>query len=403
MFMSSQTLLRSLYRRPAGEPRGLYRFFCVGILLIVVGGISTVMFGVRKQLWEFEGTPTVRESDRCKEQFADRKEREGKADERLKISEQRVVKLTESLKDASVSSFTDAPSALAFEKKLQPLLKRELDSLKVETIRGFLPHFIAGLLLAILISLTVARLAARQAYTALGGWARIAKSADWLLPYWFWVALIFGTHLSREVLTSILQTTDKSWFAWSSFCVSSGSWTLMLVPALGVAMVVAYPATILWHFSRASNPPLRLNKNDKDGQWGVGSYVLFLQTWAILSLAFVLLPGALWLRGFLNDPRFSGVYVLPGSILFVAILVISGRMILRAISIRRSYQIELGKLGETWQEIQDQKPPPDPTINFLGEHWWKLPSLIVGMFALLWLIVQQIGVADRLLEFIGLR
>lgn len=392
-----------LYRRPLGEPRGLYQLFQIGVFLILIGGLSTMLVGFRQGLWDFSGTPKFRNSRRCQAQLENRQFREAELNKRHEISKVRLDELEKALTEPHNPAYIGARAAISIEENVKAIIERDQKALKVETVRDFLPHFLVGFLLVILFALMAARFAGRQGLAAFGAWSRSGGLENWRKPYWSWVVLVFCTHTAREISTSILETENKSWFGWSSFCVSSDAWTLNLVPALGVAMLVAYPATILWHFGRSSNRPIRLDRGHQDGQWGVGSYVLFLQTWAILSLAFLLLPGALWLRAFLDDPRFSPAYLLPSIFLFASVLVISGRMIRNAIVIRRTYLDELKKLGTTWQEIQDKKPPPDPTINFLGEHWWKLPTVIAGMFALLWLIVEQIGVSDLLVKLTSLQ
>lgn len=384
-----------LYQRPSGEPKGPYGRFLFGVFLIIIGGVLTITIG----LWK--GPPTFRTSSRCREQQTDLQRRQEELNQRRKTSANRTVEFNKALSNPENPAFVGARTAISFEENLTRDFEREQKSLEVETLGAFLPLFAIGLLLVVLIALMAARLAAWQGLAAVGAWSRSGEW-KWRTPYWLAVVLVFGAHAAREIFTSILTTKDKSWFAWSSFCISSGAWGLMLVVALGFAMIVAYPATILWHFGSRSNRPTTLDWTHRDGQWGVGSYVLFLQTWAILSFVFLIVPVALWLKALINDPRLSRAYLLTSSVLFVSVLAISGRMVRNAIAIRRTYHAELRRLGKTWQDIQEKKPPPDPTSNFLGDHWWKLPTVILGTFALLWLIVEKIGVSDLLIKLSGI-
>ena len=402
MLNSLRRWIKWLRKPPLNEPKGLFQVFKIGVCLILIGSVSTVSVGIWQGLWNFSGVPAFKGYSRCQEQQAGRQEREQELNKRLKSSDDRLSALNTSLIDPN-PAYIGARTAISIEEALKLDIERDKKALEVQTVKQFLFKFVISLIATVLFSLVAARLAGHQGLGALKAWNPGGESENWARPYLIWVAIIFSAHTAREIFTSIIQTRNKSWFAWSSFCVSSEAWTLMMIVTLGVAMVVAYPATILWHFGRETVRPVTLDPTHKDGQWGVGSYVLFIHTWAILTLVFLVFPLALWLRTLLGDPRFSTAYLLPSSVLLAAGLVISGRMIANAIAIRRAYHAELEKLGTTWQEIEATKPPSDPTINFLGEHWWKLPTIIVSMFAFLWLIPELIGVSDFLRELTGVR
>ena len=73
------------------------------------------------------------------------------------------------------------------------------------------------------------------------------------------------------------------------------------------------------------------------------------------------------------------------------------------LEVRGMYHRKLKTPGASWQEIQARKPPPDPTIIFLGEHWWKLPSIALAVLAALWWVLERIGVSGFLLQLTGFR
>ena len=388
---------------PETEPRGLLRLYLGGVLITVFGGLIVVSVGVYQGLWKFEeNDPSFEAWGICRLQNHNRLTRIEEIEARRSTSQNRLDELNKALTEPTNPAFVEARTAIEAERIVYQDILREREAARIQTLTSFLPQFILGLLLAVLFSLIAARLASRQGSKAVVEWREKAKHVNWRLTYSLWVGIIFITHTAREVYTSILSE-DKSWFGWSSFCVSSEAWSLMHLPSLGVAMVVAYPATILWNFGSRRILPPDLSLGDKDGQWGVGRYVLFLQTWSFLSLVFLLLPGGLWLRALLHEPRFTSIYLLPSALLSASVLIIVGRMIRNAIAIRKMYQVELRGLGDTWQQIQEKKPPPDPTTTFLGEHWWKLPAVISGIFALSWLVVEQIGVSDLILRLAGLK
>ncbi|HBB87606.1 MAG TPA: hypothetical protein DC047_08325 [Blastocatellia bacterium] len=360
--------------------------------------------GIKEGRWDLSGAPNSSSlGRRCQEQLNNRQNDEDKYHKLQAESQARLGQLKTALITPGDPGYAGARTAITLEESETQRLQGKLDALKVETVKSSLGHFLIAFPLVVLFALLAARLAAHQGLAALGGWSVGGKSTSWRKSYWSWVLLIFCVNTAREVSTSIIQTEGKSWFAWSSFCVSSSAWTLNLVLILGVAMLVAYPAAILWQFGRSNNRPMILDWQHKDGQWGIGSYVLFLQTWASLSLVALVLPGALWLRAFRGEARFTFVYLLPGLVLLASVLLISGRMIRNAILIRNAYRKAFEALGNTWQEIKARNPPPDPTINFLGEHWWKLPTVIFAIFGLLWLIVEQIGISDLLVKLTGVK
>jgi len=144
-----------------------------------------------------------------------------------------------------------------------------------------------------------------------------------------------------------------------------------------------------------------MDVNAKDGAWGVGGYVLFLQTWSIVILVFLLLPTVLWLKIVGNSGRLSLAYLATGTVLFLLAFVLEGRLIWNAIRIRLHYHEEVKKLGTTWSSIQAQDPPGDPTKSLLGEQWWNLPATIFGTLAVLWALVQWSGVGALLDQLIA--
>jgi hypothetical protein len=209
----------------------------------------------------------------------------------------------------------------------------------------------------------------------------------WRRPYCAWSAVLAAVFFGREIWTTVL-TVHKSWFSWGSFCICTPAWRLTFVISAGVALMVGCPATVIWCFSRSRCHPKSLNYNAPDGAWGVGDYVLFLQTWAVTILVVVLLGIVIWLDLTVTGSGFSPPYLLPIGVLAGSALWIGARLIWNAIQIRLQYRSQLRELGKTWTEIQEKRPPADPTINFLGEHWWKLPATVVGALTALWAITN---------------
>ena len=399
----TRRLLRWLLRRPEHQPRGLSRAFSTGTVVIVLSLAAAVAVGIQEGLWNVEDRPVVKDWPWCRRQEQHREARVEGLEKARDDSKTRYAALDRALTDPHDPAFANARTALQLEKQYQLGVERDLIGTVVRSVSVELVGLISGLGLVIIFALLAARLALAHGSRAMGGWSGAEQRGEWRSVYWTWVAIVFVPHLAREVYTSIL-VTQKSWTAWNSLCISPLAWTLTLPMALGVSMVVAYPATILWHFSSRDQVPLTLDIGARDGAWGVGRYVLFLHTWSIVTLVVLLLPCALWLRLLLSERSIlSAPYLLPPAILFVAAFTVSGRLMLNAIAVRRKYRAAVAELGATWQEIQEKNPPPDPTISFIGEHWWSLPGVIVGGFIALQLILEQLGVATALFEIAGLQ
>jgi hypothetical protein len=298
--------------------------------------------------------------------------------------------------------FTDARRALDTEVEFGKQCERDAKSLSVQSLRDFAALAALGLIFIVGFSLLTARLAAIHGSHAIPARWNKKQPLFPLSSYWCWVAVVFLTHTFREVCTSIVEI-DKTWFAWSSFCVSPFAWVLLQLTAFGVSMTIAYPAAVLWELGNHRRRDIVLDVGHIDGQWGVGAYVLFLHTWTLLCLFSLALPTAVWLRLLLTDHRMSKAYLAITAVLFMSALLICGRMVASAVAVRRRFAAQLVKLGTTWQQIQDRKPPPDPTIPFLGEHWWKLPAIIFGVGAALWSVLELFGVADYLAKLAGFK
>ena len=85
-----------------------------------------------------------------------------------------------------------------------------------------------------------------------------------------------------------------------------------------------------------------------------------------------------------NEPQ--QVYLLIGSGSLAVSLVCIARLIRNAVQMRLCYQ-EMTFEGEA---------PPDPTANFLGEHWWSLPASLTASLAAIWAVMEWAKVSTLL-------
>lgn len=380
-------------RHFAYEPPLMHRYTIVGVLLAVAGFASAAGFW----LWIYHKQPaTWNKGTRCACQLRKRDENRLENDRQLKNSRERTNAFQQALQDQTSPSFAMAREQIQKEKEISSKLDETASALQIESLGHFSFGLLALLIPTITLSLMAGRLMIAHAHSAYVWRDEAAKLTNWRRPYWLFVVLPLVVNEGREIKTSVLDI-DKSWFGWSSFCVCPVAWLLLGVMALGVFMVVAYPASIMWCLSKSSRCPSKLDVNANDGAWGVGSYVLFLQTWSIVILVFLLFPAVIWLRIVGNGGRLSLAYLATGSVLFFLAFVLEGRLIWNAIRVRLLYYEQLRRMGSTWSEIQAQDPPGDPTTAFLGEKWWSLPATIFGALAVLWALVQWSG-ASALLD-----
>lgn len=374
-------------------PPSLQRMFWIGVaVLALIGTFPAALLGYQRGHWIVVEPVQFERWRVCVPQELNQRRRHDHLHKDLEISKWRTAQLTSAVSDAKSGAFVDVRRSLSLEADFQRRIARDIESATIQPVSEFLPQYIFGICLIALFALSLAKAAANHGGAVIQRCSIDSPYANWKRPFWGWVALIFLTHLVREVLTSVFSE-HKSWFAWSSFCISTESWLLMLAGAFGGAMIIAYPATVLWKLGDPRVRPQTLDVSAKDGRWGVGSYVLFLQTWSISTFVFLFVPTALWLRVLLDSPRLSLPYLIPTIVLIAAALLVVVRMVMNAFAVRRAYRDAVASSGATWLEIQSAKLPPDPTIDFLGEHWWNLPAIVLGAASALWLIFQMAGVS----------
>jgi hypothetical protein len=215
-----------------------------------------------------------------------------------------------------------------------------------------------------------------------------AGPVRWKTAYWVFTGVGAASIILPSVLASALVHGGTILFDWESICICRGAWLSMWLAFIGLGLAVAYPSCIIWCYSRADTRPKSLHLQAPDGCWGVGRYVLFLQTWTLAIFIFVITGSVLYIDISATAGRFTIAYTAPVAVLAACAAVVGWRLVWNGIAIRLEYQKSLLKLGKTWGQIQEQKPPPDPTNSFLGDTWWKLPATIFGALTALWALTQ---------------
>lgn len=215
--------------------------------------------------------------------------------------------------------------------------------------------------------------------------------------YWLPVLLLSTIYLSRDVYTSFFLIAPNS-YSWVSFCISKVNWFFMKLLYIGGILIAAYTFTVGYILSsKELEPPIDLDAHDT--KCGVGEYVLFLQTWSIIGLTVVLFPVLFWVNKLSKDydEDLDKIYLIDLIGFAILVMIIVSRFIIRAISLKLKYYEKIKNLRLTYREIVEKSLPPDPTIGFLGEHWWSLPASIIAIAAALWFLIKYLSLEELLL------
>jgi hypothetical protein len=370
-------------------PRSLSRLCYFGGVLTIAGLIAAVQFGWSHGFLHVTELPSGEKWSSCRCQLANRTESYYEKCSRittLKAFIARIQSDPEDLRNYTSPGIKELKAGLAD-------LQIQQAKLQGDSIQRSLPGLLVLLALTIAFSLLTARLAVRHASHV----GLISPSAEelagWKWPFWIFVVALFSLQEFRELITSVLAQ-HKTWFGWQSFCLCTPAWIASQIMALGAYIVISCPACILWCLSRRAYRPNKLERDDKDGAWGVGGYVLFAQTWSLLMFIVLLVPTLLWIRS--NSQYVTFIYLLPTLGLLTGAGMVAARLLRNVIQLRLLYQDELQSLG-TWTKIQASNPPPDPTSSFLGDRWWNLPAVILATMASFWAVIEWSGVG-KLLE-----
>ncbi len=218
--------------------------------------------------------------------------------------------------------------------------------------------------------------------------------------YWLITILISTLLIAIYFYTSACQT-NKTFIAPPSFYINPYSWSLERGAGLGLAMIIAIPMTRLWKLTRRDLVPKssELNLSAPDGKCGVGNYILFLQIWCIVPLAGVLTSCIIQFRLFYySQDGFDPFYLAPSALGLITILIYNVRLAHKAIVVRLRYEQCIAKQYPTFDSLLDAKIAPDPTRDFIGETWWKLPTSIFGSLGAAWAVLEWTGVTQVVLE-----
>ena len=288
-----------------------------------------------------------------------------------------------------------------FEKEIDQLKKviEKSENYQVYSLGKSFPFLVSLIFSSLIFYLFVGRLVVLHAKSIQNHFAleEISqnKMSNWMLPHVIFGLLIAIFMTLAEISTSVLAQ-EKTWFGWDSFCVTPSAFIIKCIAFISFGLVAATPFTMLWCVSRRKYiPPPK--PSAQDGKFGAGRYVEFLQTWTLWLILAPATLGIFWVRYVVEmEPRFSSARLLHGIGVGVIITLIVVKLIRNAIILRfRCYEALSDK-----EYKEGDKQPTDPTINFLGTEWWKLPATISVALASIWALLEWLGIAKIILNLI---
>lgn len=242
----------------------------------------------------------------------------------------------------------------------------------------------------------------RSARTGVPG-AR-TQMRDGVVRRWKGLFAVFTTLGIATIFLTVgggINVDDKLWIGADSWVISRPLWFCNIGSMIGVVIVFAAPMTLLWQLGHAAFRPGRLELDNPDGTCGVGAYVSFLHTWTILTFAFAIGPAILWIRFLRVDVSSHPGYLAPVGAALVLTGLLVGRLVNNAIRLRAEYHEAIAYSARTWDPDEAKKQPPDPTISFIGENWWKLPATLGAIVLALWQILEWTGAAHAIAAAAG--
>lgn len=82
----------------------------------------------------------------------------------------------------------------------------------------------------------------------------------------------------------------------------------------------------------------------------------------------------------------------------MVMLIYTVRLARNAITIRLRYEKAATECASTWQEARSKEIAPDPTRDFIGENWWKMPATVFGSLGVAWTVLEWAGMAQVVLD-----
>ena len=210
------------------------------------------------------------------------------------------------------NSFVFARAEIARERELQKELRKQTKGLIVEPVKSSFWWEFSLVIFVIAFSGWLGKSLLNESLSRFIPGEEL--TSKWRMPFLIIVLILFGTHSAEQVVTHIYDT-DKSWFHWSSFCISPSAFITTKLSFLGLFICLAFPICVVFCISSRQYIPTSFDLQHKDGRCGVGEYIDFIQKWVFIALLGGILPILVGIRAAIsNQANFDYIYLVTPTV-----------------------------------------------------------------------------------------
>lgn len=365
-----------------------------GLILVV---LCLVVLGIDIQF--LSGSPTSITSDLfyCSEQQVEREKDLASINSKISVVDKRIQVFEQAMANPDSRLFLNARDNLAKEKKIKKSLEKKKKGLVISPMGDKYLFLILSLILPFALSIAVANYMLRDFSWLNGGVSSSrAKRVFWIVALLSWLIIV-----ASAIFTSILTVDGKTWYDSSSFCVSVSGFSLLHLALLGSMLSLATPVTVAYLAADTKYKP-HIELNSPDGRCAVGRYIDALKKWTFLGGVLMMGIALVWVDFVISQQGgiLMAYLVVPFAFTGLLLLIMC-RFLWNAYLIRKEYLEERTALGETWQEVVGNEVPPDPTLDYISNEWWRLPTVIYPVLGGILFVVEFLGIGKVLVEVVG--
>jgi hypothetical protein len=380
------------------EPSLLWRLYIRAIfvtlgLFLLTGLWATFIHGFSKE-------PTIHcQKPICDKQKEDWKKLRAEAIENEKVASNRMELLKKVRSNPDANNIDKSWNWFETEiNQLKEIIEKP-KKLRIASVKGTFPILFISVFGSLLFFVLMSRLVLLHAKSVQDYFFvdKIRENIirDWTLPQTLIGILIAFFMILAEVSTSVLASSKTS-FGWDSYCVTEAAFIVKCISFISYGLAAATPFTVLWCLSRDSYIPIP-DAPAQDGNFGAKRYVEFIQTWTLWLIIAPSTLGMLWIRYIgKTEIIFSHGHLFHGLGVVLIIVIIIIKLIRNAIILR----FRCSKIMLNIEYSKIDRPPKDPTIDFLGTDWWKLPATIGVSLASIWALLEWLGIAKFITSII---
>jgi hypothetical protein len=377
------------------EPPRLWRLYIFALFITLEIFLIAGLYACSKHGFSADPKVNIEGGECCKKQLDYLNKYLAEATEHKAIAENRMDFLKKIRSNPDDKNFDKSWSWFEAEiKQLNEIIDKP-QKLKVASVKKTFLTLLIAIFGSLLFYVFINRLILLHTKSVQEYFAMDEINRDCILPQILIGILIAVFMILAEISSSVLAS-QKTSFGWDSFCVTPGAFILKCLAFISYGLVAATPFTMLWCLSRKIYIP-EPNPDAPDRKFGAERYVEFIQTWTLWLILAPSTLGILWLRYIGKSAiNFAHAYLLHGLGVGLIIVIIIVKLIRNAIMLRFSCSEIM--LKREYNGID--RLPKDPTIDFLGTEWWKLPATIGVSLAAIWAILEGLGITKFFISLI---